>query len=619
MLGLPEDLASVDADQQARWLMAQVLEYHRREDKPAWWAYFARLMMSPDELVEDPEAIGGLTVDDQHPPLPYKSSYEYTLRFPEQEHKLKAGDEILDQANERGVTVVQIDDASGLLVMRRGKNRHDEALPHALVPGGPYRTPEQRAALRRLAGEIIDVGLEGPGRFRAARDLLRADPPRITGVPAGSALQNGGAPPIDDLYDIVDGLDESCLFIQGPPGSGKTWTGGQLIARLLKAGKRVGVTANSHKAIHNLLHEVEAAADEHGMSFRGRKKSSNGNDESRYVSRFGDRFISNAADGGSFPPAREDRVLLTAGTAWLYAPEAMDDAVDYLFIDEAGQRSLADALAVATSARNIVLLGDPLQLAQVSKAVHPGSAGCSVLEHLLGEHGTIPPQRGIFLDNTRRMHPDVCRFVSEVIYENRLGSIPEVAQQRVDAPGALTGTGVRFLSVAHDGQHVLVCRRGRRHRRGDRGSPHRHVDQRQGPDRHDRPRTDHGRHPVQRAGATAARPAADRRPRGHGRQVPGPGGRSRLLLDGHVIGRRRAAQLRVPLQPQPPQRRGLPGTLSGHPRVQPGTPAHQLPVSRADAPRQRALPTGRTRREWPSRARDRLVINSGRGVPHSPA
>ena len=144
-------------------------------------------------------------------------------------------------------------------------------------------------------------------------------------------------------------------------------------------------------------------------------------------------------------------MLLTAGTAWLYSPEAMDDAVDYLFIDEAGQRSLADALAVATSARNIVLLGDPLQLAQVSKAVHPGGAGCSVLEHLLGEHGTIPPERGIFLDNTRRMHPDVCRFVSEVIYENRLGSIAEVAQQRVDAPGALTGTGVRFLQVAHEG------------------------------------------------------------------------------------------------------------------------------------------------------------------------
>jgi len=99
----------------------------------------------------------------------------------------------------------------------------------------------------------------------------------------------------------------------------------------------------------------------------------------------------------------------------------------------------------------VVLLGDPLQLAQVSQGVHPGQAGCSVLEHLLGDHGTIPPERGVFLDHTRRMHPDVCRFVSEVVYENRLGAISECARQRVDAPGALTGTGVRFLPVTHGG------------------------------------------------------------------------------------------------------------------------------------------------------------------------
>ena len=128
----------------------------------------------------------------------------------------------------------------------------------------------------------------------------------------------------------------------------------------------------------------------------------------------------------AFPPP--DDVRLVAGTAWLYSPENMDGRLDYLVIDEAGQVSLADALAMGTSARNLILLGDPLQLAQVSQGVHPDGAGASVLEHLLGEHGTVPPELGIFLDRTRRMHPDVCRFVSEVIYESRLDTIQECAQ-----------------------------------------------------------------------------------------------------------------------------------------------------------------------------------------------
>ena len=102
--------------------------------------------------------------------------------------------------------------------------------------------------------------------------------------------------------------------------------------------------------------------------------------------------------------------------------------------------SLADALAIGTSARNLVLLGDPLQLAQVSQAMHPPGAGASVLEHLLGEHGTIPAERGLFIDQTRRMHPDVCRFISEAIYEGRLESFADCARQDIVAPGTLTGT-----------------------------------------------------------------------------------------------------------------------------------------------------------------------------------
>ena len=140
-----------------------------------------------------------------------------------------------------------------------------------------------------------------------------------------------------------------------------------------------------------------------------------------------------------------------AGTAWLFCREEMDDTLDYLLIDEAGQISLADAIAMGTCARNLILLGDPQQLAQVGQAIHPPGAGVSVLEHLLGEDTTIPSERGLFIDETRRMHPDVCRFISAAIYEDRLESFADCASQRIEAPGELTGTGIRYVPVVHEG------------------------------------------------------------------------------------------------------------------------------------------------------------------------
>jgi len=404
--------------------------------------------MSPEGLVEDGEAIGELTPDPTEPPVADAKSFVYTLRFPEQEHKLAAASDIVDVATGRGVNVVEIDDENGVLRIRRGQKRAEEALPAGLMPGGPYRTDEQRAALRRLGGVVADIGVSGPGPFRALRDMLLGRPPRIRGIAEGAALQHG-SPEIADLKRLARGLDNSCLYIQGPPGSGKTWTGAQLIVDLVDQGRRVGVAATSHKAVHNLLHEIEAAAVAQKVDLRGWKKCSVQNPESDFSSKLKRPLIDNESDLHAFPPP--DDVRLVAGTAWLLAPEAMDDQLDYLVIDEAGQVSLADAVAMGTSARNIILLGDPLQLAQVSQGVHPDGAGDSVLEHLLGEHATIPPELGIFLDRTRRMHPDVCRFVSEVVYESRLHSIAECARQRIDARGLLTGTGVRFIGAEHAG------------------------------------------------------------------------------------------------------------------------------------------------------------------------
>jgi uncharacterized protein len=439
---VPDDLAGATDEQRAMWLMAQLVDYHRREDKPVWWAFFERRGMSAEELVEDAEAIGDLHPVEGTEPEVEKRSLIYTLEFPVQEHRLYSGAEVIDPATGGGAgTIISVDDVAGRLELGRSRARADDPLPRALIPGRPYDTKRQRAALRRLARQVDNKGVTGAGPYRALRDVLQCELPRVEGRKSGDPLQ-GASADLDQAKAIALGLEESYLFIQGPPGSGKTWTGARLIVHLMRAGKRVGVTANSHKAIHNLLEEVEHVARTEHFEFRGLKKSS-GDEESE----FNGEFIESSDDNDDFPPS--DDVKLIAGTAWLFAKEDMDQTLDHLFIDEAGQVALADALAVGTAVRNLVLLGDPLQLAQVSQGVHPNDAGASVLEHLLGDEATVPPERGLFLDLTRRMHPDVCGFISEVVYANRLSSIEECACQSIESRG-LTGTGLRYLPVEHE-------------------------------------------------------------------------------------------------------------------------------------------------------------------------
>ena len=442
-----EEPADRNPDQQSRWLLGQLLDYHRREAKPEWWAYFDRLEADDEQLIElDTEALGGLAPADIAPrPLPPPArSIIHTLTFPPQEHKIGPGESV-DPATARGVTVERVDDAAGIVEIRRGSARADEPLPCALIPGTPYDTRVQRAALKRLGCDVVDRGLDAGGRYAALRAVVRRDVPRSSTRLAGGTLQEG-AFDLDEAKALAAGLEDSYLFIQGPPGSGKTFTGAHLICHLLSRGARVGVAANSHAAIHNLLLEVERfAGDDPG--WRGVKKHS-GSRESHFDSTRDEPLIENSDQIDDFTDG--DHQLL-AGTAWLFAREELDGTLDYLFVDEAGQISLADALAIGTCARNLVLLGDPLQLAQVSQAVHPPGAGSSVLEHLLGEHATIPNDRGLFIDETRRMHPDVCRFISEAIYDGRLESFVDCARQRLDGTGELTGTGVRYLPVQHEG------------------------------------------------------------------------------------------------------------------------------------------------------------------------
>ncbi len=295
----------------------------------------------------------------------------------------------------------------------------------------PKPKPE---ALSWFAASVLDPAVCGSPN-PAAMALLGRDLPKFT----------PGHGPEDDLFSddlaaIVgwaQHLDDSVVAIQGPPGTGKTFTGAHIVHQLVKAGKRIGITAMSHHAIDNLLHEIvdvfgQAGELESLRAIRKHEKpASGGLVSTKYTS--------------SNPPCANSDYNVVAGTTWLFASESLRNVpVDFLIVDEAGQLALADAVAAATSADNVILLGDPLQLPQVATATHPGGAGHSVLQHLLGDDTTMPPTRGVFLTHSRRMHPDICRVISRQIYEDRLTSHESCALQDTDR-----GTGLRWLRAEH--------------------------------------------------------------------------------------------------------------------------------------------------------------------------
>jgi uncharacterized protein len=213
---------------------------------------------------------------------------------------------------------------------------------------------------------------------------------------------------------------------------------------LLRRGCRIGVSSNSHKAINNLLTEIEKVAIQAGLKFRGVKKST-ANDDSTFNGTFiHDVFNNKDVHSGNWQ--------LVAGTAWLFS--TIDQELDFLFVDEAGQVALANLIAMGTSARNIVLIGDQMQLSQPIQGVHPGRSGESSLDYLLNGVATIPPERGIFLDTTWRMHRDICKFISDAVYDSRLRPYESNNKQRLilgrDAHSVLRPTGIRFVPVEHE-------------------------------------------------------------------------------------------------------------------------------------------------------------------------
>lgn len=455
--GVPADPKDRTEEQQARWLLAQLLSWHRREDKSTWWEFFRLMGLTPEDLVEEGDPIGGLTPRGPVGPPSGRNRNRQVWRYehPEQEHEIGPGMEVYDPAlaqahptagpsDWRIGHVVDVDLARRTIdverVMRPGADH-----PRALVPLEYVATTQQQDALMRIGEWVATHGLNGNRPYRAAMDLLMRRTPRL-GLPAGAPLRRSGENTLTAARRLVLELTHGVLAIQGPPGSGKTYTGARMISTLLRAGKTVGICANSHKVIGHLLVKAIEAAGEEGVRVRAMQRAGEDDDFC------GHPAVRQVKDNATPAEALARRdVNLVGGTAWLWSREEMEGTLDVLFVDEAGQMSLANALAISHAAPALVLLGDPQQLDQPLKGTHPPGADRSALAHLLGEAQTMPPERGLFLETTWRLHPDLCRFTSEVFYESRLRPEPHLAGQRLIAAPPVDGTGLRLIPVAHTG------------------------------------------------------------------------------------------------------------------------------------------------------------------------
>ena len=424
-------------EEQARWLLANLLDWHRREDKAVWWDFYRLRDMKDEDLLDERAALTGLR-HEAHVRIDKKSPVE-RYSFPKQETEIRRGDKLCHGEISIG-TVESIDIGERSIEIRRSPKTAGVHPGSVFVDG---RGPKWEV----LANAIYELGERTSESLRghsAAWDLLRRAQPRLA---TGEHLAAVGVETtVETARRIASALDDSVFAIQGPPGAGKTFTAARMISRLVREGKKVGITAHSHKAIGKLLQELQVAADEDGIEIHCVRKmtSESADDEIRNVEVTTDNAV-------PLERLQAVRAQVAAGTAWMWSRPEYAGVLHALFIDEAGQMALADVVAAARAARNLLLVGDPQQLQRPLKGSHPGGAEKSALEHLIGERKTILPELGMLLPETRRMHAQVCRFTSEVFYEGKLKSHAVTAPYVLQGHAHLRNPGLYFVPVNHDG------------------------------------------------------------------------------------------------------------------------------------------------------------------------
>ena len=400
-------------------ILSDIIGFYNREQKPQWREFFDRKDFSDSDLVEHRECIGNMKLTSY---FQDKRSFVYKYIFPEQEYKLKKGRSVIiannsdpDRADYAG-KIQELDQINRTLLLRKGISKEDKRLPKILSIGEKVMEQARFENLNKNIYRFCDNVLENKKGFDALKSFLNKDIPSIKNIKPGDKIiksENFDS----EIPDVISRLDNSHLFMQGGPGTGKTYQISNAIIELLKKNKKIAVTANSHKVIHNLLERIESIANKQKFIFKGLKMGNPDNEDTYYDG----KLIKTDKNEKHYINGLKDRkILLYAGTKYHLSQWYYQDKLDYLIVDEASQLAVADLVALGGIAKNIVLVGDQQQLGQPVVGSHPGQSGKSVLDYLLENKDTVSPEKGIFLNRTFRLHPNINTFTSENFYEGRL-------------------------------------------------------------------------------------------------------------------------------------------------------------------------------------------------------
>lgn len=435
--------------------LAWMLEFHNRENKPTWWRLFDRLGSDEMDLYDDMDCLVGLERTSAPAFLPTRRSknkvYEYSFDKNQPFKGQAKGFYVLGEENWK-IKCNDYRPDEGIIALQ-SKDELPQQL--SIIPDefvNPRPIPE---AIVYVVNQLLESEL---AQCAISDFLLRRKPRFITGHKdpiADAELDNKDF--LDAVILAAGLLDNSYLCIQGPPGAGKTYTAKHIIGDLLSKGKRVGISSNSHKAILNLMKGVDSHIAENKIPGHLIKV---GGDEADPI--FETSNIQHRSNAKSCIDEASRASVCIGGTAWFFAnsvfaaPEEGDEELepfDYLFIDEAGQVSIANLIGMSRSCKNIILMGDQMQLGQPIQGSHPDDSGQSILEYLIQDHAAIPSDMGVFLPKTFRMHSDICEIISDQVYENRLHSDASANRHTVDVSGPIITekSGIQFVPVAHEG------------------------------------------------------------------------------------------------------------------------------------------------------------------------
>ena len=432
--------------------LAWFLEFHNRENKPSWWRFFDRQSSNEYELYDDMDCLVGLKRTQKVPFLPtprsrnkvYEYSFDNTQPF---KGSIKNDFHLLDPEQSK-VTIKDFFNSEGLIRLSYGSDLPDRI---SLIPDeyvNPKPIPDQlKINIENIIKNsfpncaIIDFLFRKPPRFKSGvREIL-----------VNNSLNNNDF--LSETIKVANDLDRSYLCIQGPPGAGKSYTAVRIIGDLINKGKRIGISSNSHSAIINIMTSVSDYLTKNNIL--GDLYKQGGSKNEVLFERKNVEHVARAVDCLDF---FNEASSIFGGTAWFFCNSEFSSIenkvvpLDFLFIDEAGQVPVANLIAMSHIADNLILMGDQMQLSNPTQGTHPDESGKSILEYLLGDQSTIPPDIGIFLPKTFRMHPDLCCIISEQVYDNRLLSDESTYENILSDELINLGLtpGIHYVPVFHE-------------------------------------------------------------------------------------------------------------------------------------------------------------------------